>query len=59
MIAQLLPADPTRDALAQAAAMAFDGAIVRAQMAPDAVQRQAAADTLRLMLRSLVRLDDR
>lgn len=54
VIGQLLPASPSREALAQAAAMAFDGAIVRAQMAPNAAQRKAAADVLRRMLRALI-----
>lgn len=54
VIAQLLPEGPGRAALAEGAALAFDGAIVRAQMAANASERRAAADALRSVLRALV-----
>ena len=54
VILQLLPTGPRREALAQGAALAFDGAIVRAQMAADTNERRAAAETLRGVLRALV-----
>ena len=54
VIAQLLPEGPTQGLLADAAAMAFDGAIVRAQMAGDAAGRDAAVATLRAVLGALV-----
>lgn len=54
VIAQLLPEGPTQGLLADAAAMAFDGAIVRAQMAGDEAGRQAAVATLRAVLGALV-----
>lgn len=54
VIAQLLPPSALRTLLADAAALAFDGAIVRAQMAADADERQAAVATLRAVLSTLV-----
>lgn len=54
VIAELLPDGATRDLLADAAAMVFDGAIVRAQMAGDAAGREAAVGTLRTVLGTLV-----
>jgi AcrR family transcriptional regulator len=54
VIAQLLPDGRGRDALAQGASLAFDGAIVRAQMAANPGERRAAADSLRGVLRALV-----
>ncbi len=53
VIAQLLPDGPDRQALAQGAALAFDGAIVRAQMAASAAERRSAADALRGVLHAL------
>ena len=53
VIAQLLPDDASREAAAQAAALAFDGAIVHAQMAADAPGRRAAVATLRRVLEAL------
>jgi len=53
VIAQLLPAHPDRESLAEAAALAFDGAIVRAQMAADARERRAVVESLRRVLRAL------
>lgn len=53
VIAELLPDGATRDLLADAAAMVFDGAIVRAQMAGDAAAREAAVATLRAVLGTL------
>lgn len=54
VILQLLPAGRQREALAQGAALAFDGAIVRAQMAANAAERRAAAEALRGVLSALV-----
>jgi AcrR family transcriptional regulator len=54
VIAQLLPEGPGRATLAEGAALAFDGAIVRAQMAANAIERRGAADALRGVLRALV-----
>lgn len=54
VIAELLPDSATRELLADAAALAFDGAIVRAQMAADAAERDAAVGTLRTVLGALV-----
>ncbi|WP_295541238.1 TetR/AcrR family transcriptional regulator [uncultured Pseudacidovorax sp.] len=54
VIAQLLPDGPLQGLLADAAALAFDGAIVRAQMAADPAGRRAAAVTLRGVLSALV-----
>lgn len=53
VIAQLLPPTPGRDALATAAALVFDGAIVQAQMAADSAGRAAAARMLRQVLAAL------
>ena len=54
VIAELLPEGATRELLADAAAMVFDGAIVRAQMAGDVAGREAAVATLRTVLGTLV-----
>lgn len=54
VIAELLPEGATRELLADAAALVFDGAIVRAQMAGDAAGREAAVGTLRTVLGTLV-----
>jgi AcrR family transcriptional regulator len=54
VIAELLPDGATRELLADAAALVFDGAIVRAQMAGDAAGREAAVATLRTVLGTLV-----
>jgi len=54
VIAELLPEGATRMLLADAAALVFDGAIVRAQMAGDASGRAAAVATLRTVLGTLV-----
>ncbi|WP_043114718.1 TetR/AcrR family transcriptional regulator [Pseudacidovorax intermedius] len=54
VIAQMLPEGPLQGLLADAAALAFDGAIVRAQMATDEGGRQAAVATLRAVLSALV-----
>lgn len=53
VIAQLLPPGPTQGLRARAAAMAFDGAIVHAQMARNTAERRAAVDVLRTLLRGL------
>lgn len=52
VIAGLLPDGPQRMALAQAAALGVDGAIVKAQMG-GAAQAREAVDDLRLLLRAL------
>ncbi|MDN4588342.1 TetR family transcriptional regulator [Xenophilus aerolatus] len=54
VIAELLPDGATRELLADAAALVFDGAIVRAQMAGDTAGREAAVGTLRTVLGALV-----
>lgn len=54
VIAELLPEGATRELLADAAALVFDGAIVRAQMAGDVAGREAAVGTLRTVLGALV-----
>lgn len=54
VIAELLPDGATRELLADAAALVFDGAIVRAQMAADGPARTAAVTTLRTVLTALV-----
>ena len=54
VIAELLPDGATRELLADAAALVFDGAIVRAQMAGNAAGREAAVGTLRTVLGALV-----
>jgi len=54
VIAELLPDSATRELLADAAALVFDGAIVRAQMAGDTAGREAAVGTLRTVLGALV-----
>ena len=53
VIAELLPEDASRAGMADAAALAFDGAIVRAQMAADEAGREAAVSTLRALLEAL------
>jgi AcrR family transcriptional regulator len=53
VIAQLLPPGPTRDLRARAAAVAFDGAIVHAQMARTTTERRAAVALLHPLLRGL------
>ena len=52
-IARLLPDDAKGRALANAAALAFDGAIVRAQMAVDPGGRNTAVAALRIILKAL------
>ena len=54
VIAELLPDSAMRPLLADAAALVFDGAIVRAQMAGDAAEREAAVVALRTVLNALV-----
>lgn len=54
VIAELLPDSAMRPLLADAAALVFDGAIVRAQMAGDAADREAAVVALRTVLNALV-----
>lgn len=54
VIAALLPDGAARPLLADAAALAFDGAVVRAQMAGDSEEREAAVATLRAVLSALV-----
>lgn len=53
VIAQLLPSGPAQGPRARAAAVAFDGAIVHAQMARGAAEQRAAVDLLRTLLRGL------
>ena len=55
VIAGLLPDGPQRTAIAQAAALGVDGALVKAQMGDAALAREAVAD-LRRLLDALVAL---
>ncbi|MCU4118700.1 TetR/AcrR family transcriptional regulator [Variovorax sp. N23] len=53
VIAELLPPGPARSTQARAAALAFDGAIVHAQMARDAAERRTVVALLRSLLQGL------
>lgn len=55
IIAELLPASEARMALANAAAVAVDGAIVRAQMEDDQAGKRAALNSLSVILTMLNR----